>query len=140
MTEVSTALEAYNLARPFRVIIAGTRTFDDYALLCATCDHALANKSRVQIISGANVRWEDSKVQHSADLLGVVYALEKGYSITPFPADWNKRGKAAGPIRNRQMAQHADALIAFHDGQSTGTASMIAEAKKAGLKVRVVEY
>lgn len=53
------------------------------------------------------------------------------------PADWNRHGKRAGPIRNAQMAQEADALIALWDGVSPGTQSMIAIARQRGLRVFV---
>lgn len=54
-----------------------------------------------------------------------------------FQADWKANGKSAGPIRNRQMAEYADALIAIWDGKSRGTKNMIEEATKRGLKVYV---
>lgn len=41
-----------------------------------------------------------------------------------FPADWKAHGKAAGPIRNKQMAEYADALLLIWDGESKGSASM----------------
>ena len=40
-------------------------------------------------------------------------------------ADWETHGKAAGPMRNRQMAEDADLLVAFWDGMSRGTKNMI---------------
>lgn len=64
-------------------------------------------------------------------------ACEGHWPVKVFPADWKTHGKAAGPIRNRQMADYADALIAVWDGKSRGTANMIEEAKKRGLKVFV---
>jgi len=48
-----------------------------------------------------------------------------GLEIVEVPADWNRHGKAAGPIRNREMADRADALIAIWDGKSRGTKQMI---------------
>jgi hypothetical protein len=54
-----------------------------------------------------------------------------------FPAQWSIYGKGAGYIRNREMAQYADALIAFWDGKSKGTKNMIDEAKKQGLIIKV---
>lgn len=75
-----------------------------------------------------------------ADLLGKKYAEEKRYVVRRMPADWDKHGRAAGPIRNKQMAQSADALIAFWDGKSKGTENMINLAKEYGLKVRVVLF
>ena len=53
-------------------------------------------------------------------------------------ADWDLHGRAAGPIRNRVMAEKADALLAIWDGKSRGTASMIRIAKELGLIVHVV--
>ena len=118
----------------FRVIIAGGRDFNDYPLLKAKCDNILADKTathRIIVVSGA---------AKGADSLGEQYAREKGYTVERYPADWNTHGRAAGPIRNAQMANNADALIAFWDGQSKGTKSMINIAKTKGLGVRVISY
>jgi uncharacterized phage-like protein YoqJ len=45
-------------------------------------------------------------------------------TITRFPADWDKYGKAAGHIRNKQMAEYADALLLIWDGDSRGSRNM----------------
>lgn len=55
-------------------------------------------------------------------------------------ADWKTHGRAAGPIRNRVMAQHADALVAIWDGKSPGTKNIIAEAEARGLKIYIHRY
>lgn len=113
----------------FRVIIAGTRTFNNYNLLKAYCDFKLSRiTDSIEIVSGGS---------YGADWLGERYAEENGYSITRFPAAWDKDGKAAGPWRNKEMARYADALIAFWDGRSPGTKNMIDEAKARGLKIGV---
>ncbi|MBR1697914.1 MAG: DUF2493 domain-containing protein, partial [Anaerovibrio sp.] len=75
-----------------------------------------------------------------ADTLGERYAHEHGLKCELYPADWNTHGKAAGPIRNAEMANNADALIAFWDGESRGTKNMIETAKAKGLRVAVVKY
>lgn len=62
------------------------------------------------------------------DTLGEFWAEVKGYPVEEFPVtdeDWKTLGKAAGPLRNKQMAEYADALIAIWDGRSPGTKSMI---------------
>ena len=118
----------------FRVIIAGGRDFNNYPLLKAKCDNILAEKAtthQIIIVSGT---------ARGADSLGEKYAQEHSYTIEQYPADWNTHGKAAGPIRNAQMANSADALIAFWDGKSHGTQSMINIAKAKGLLVRVINY
>lgn len=118
----------------FRVIIAGTRSFNDYELLRTSCNNLLSVKQRthtVVIISGT---------ARGADQLGERYAHERGYDVQQFPANWERDGKAAGFIRNRQMADVADALIAFWDGMSNGTKNMIDNARRKGLAVRVIQY
>ena len=75
-----------------------------------------------------------------ADMLGERYAAEKGYAIKRFTAEWGKYGKKAGPIRNTEMARYADALVAFYDGESRGTANMIKAAKGNNLQIRVIYY
>lgn len=116
----------------FRVIIAGTRDFSDYQLLRDKCDAILSAKrqdSNIIIVSGT---------ARGADRLGERYAREQGYEIRQFPADWLNEEKKAGPIRNAKMADNADALIAFWDGQSRGTKNMIEVAKRKGLVIRTI--
>ena len=72
------------------------------------------------------------------DMAGVLWA--KGYAILTktFPPDWTRYGKSAGPIRNEQMAEHADALLAIWDGESKGTWDMIKRADRHELKMLLV--
>lgn len=117
----------------FRVIVAGGRDFSDYQLMKNTLDHLLSNKQHDEILvvcGGAR----------GADLLGEKYALEKGYAIQHFLPDWEAFGKVAGFKRNVQMAENADALVAFWDGESHGTKHMIETAINHGLQVRVKRY
>jgi len=64
---------------------------------------------------------------------GELWAREHGIPVRVFPAEWKTHGKAAGPLRNRQMAEHADAVALFPGGR--GTISMHAEAVRANLTV-----
>lgn len=75
-----------------------------------------------------------------ADSLGEKFAADHNLQCELFPADWEHHGKAAGPIRNAEMADASDALIAFWDGQSRGTKSMIDLAKRKGLQVAIVRF
>lgn len=115
----------------FKVIIAGGRDFDDYDRLRKTCAHFLRDKAQVEVVCG-NAK--------GADTLGALFANQCGHTVKYFPADWDQYGKAAGYIRNHEMARYADALIAFWDGESRGTKNMIEEAEKLGLPVRVLTY
>ncbi len=120
--------------KPFRVIVAGGRTFEDYDLVKEKCDYFLQDKfksCKVIIVSGH---------APGADTCGEQYAQERGLECELHPANWKRHGRAAGPIRNAEMADCADALIAFQDGQSRGTKSMIDLAVKKGLQVTVVNY
>lgn len=68
-----------------------------------------------------------------ADACGESWARGLNIPVRRFPAEWKKHGKAAGPIRNRAMAQSADALVAFPGGR--GTADMVEQARTYGLKI-----
>lgn len=71
-----------------------------------------------------------------ADTFGKTWATSLEIPVVDFPADWQSHGKAAGHIRNREMAAYGDALIAFPGGR--GTANMITEARKLNLEVVIV--
>lgn len=107
-----------------KVIIAGGRDIHD-----RTHVEAAIRKSGFEI---------DEVVEGGADgvdELGHVWAVENEIPCTHFHPDWDKHGRAAGPIRNAQMADYADALILVWDGESRGSASMKREAEKRGLKI-----
>ena len=72
------------------------------------------------------------------DMAGVVWAKGSGAFVTSFFPDWTRYGKAAGPIRNEQMAKYADALLAIWDGESKGTFDMIKRADKHGLEMLII--
>jgi hypothetical protein len=114
-----------------KVIIAGGRDYNDYQYLEYMCEEILQGRFNIEIVSGG---------ANGADKLGEQFALENSYPVTRFPADWNLHGKKAGPLRNIQMAEYADELIAFWDGKSKGTKHMIDEATRQGLIVNVVKY
>jgi hypothetical protein len=112
-----------------KTIIAGSREGIPYA----TVERAIVAFQRefgpiTEVVCG---------MARGVDALGAYWADKNAVPIKPFPADWNANGKAAGPIRNRQMADYAEALCAIWDGVSRGTKNMIDEAKKRGLKVYV---
>lgn len=81
-----------------------------------------------------------SGMAKGADNLGVAWARFIGLPCAEFPADWEEHGRAAGPIRNAEMAEYADALVAFWDGKSRGTKNMIDQAIKRSLLVKVIYY
>lgn len=109
-----------------KVIVAGGRDFHDYETVC----EAIRESGFVPtvIISGGAT---------GVDALGEQYARENNLTCEIHKADWKQFGKAAGPIRNRMMAQHGEALVAVWDGFSPGTKNMIDTATKHNLKIYV---
>lgn len=112
----------------FRLVVAGSRSFSDYARLSADLDRLLsARLPAVEIVCGG--------CPSGADALAVRYAKERGLALRVFPAAWRSFGRAAGVFRNDQMAQYGHALVAYWDGRSAGTASMVRCASARGLRV-----
>ena len=109
-----------------RVIIAGGRNIHDYELVKAAIRESQFPIS--EIISGG---------AKGVDALGERYAEEMNIQLAIYYADWQKEGRAAGPLRNARMAKDGQALIAIWDGKSRGTKNMIETATKRGLKVYV---
>lgn len=115
-----------------RVIIAGSRNFDDYELLKNTMADVLRNEENGVVVVCGEAR--------GADTLGRQYAEEMGFEIDSHPAEWDKYHKRAGFVRNVDMVNCADALVAFWDGSSRGTKHIIDTARKRELRITVVRY
>jgi hypothetical protein len=113
------------------IAVVGSRDFQDYALLCCTLDKIRARYPDCTLVSGG---------AQGADTLASQYSQEHGIPIRVFWADWNRYGKAAGPIRNREIVEAADIVVAFWDGKSRGTKSTISIAKSWGRKVQIVRF
>ena len=109
-----------------KVIIAGGRNITNYSLLLFAIGES--EFEITEVISG---------MAPGVDTLAIQYATENNLPLREFHADWNQYKKAAGPIRNREMANYGEALIAIWDGESRGTKNMIEEATKRGLRVYV---
>lgn len=111
-----------------KVIIAGSRSITNPNLV-----------RQAMIDSGFRFSEIVSGGARGVDKLGENLGIEIGVPIKRFLADWKQYGKSAGIIRNKEMAEYADALIAVWDGKSRGTKNMVDAAKKRGLKVFVSE-
>lgn len=104
-----------------KLIIAGTRTFkitpsDIWDFLVG---FGVEGYSVSQVVSGGA-----SGVDASGEDFANIYLSDKKDFLKRFPADWNAYGKAAGPMRNGQMAEYADALLVIWDGESSGSKNM----------------
>lgn len=117
-----------------KLIIAGSRSFQNYEVLRAEVMRFILNNKDnedIVIISGKAI---------GADLLGERFAAEYDLKLIEMPADWDKHGKSAGYIRNKEMAKIATHCICFWDGESRGTKHMIDLAKEYKLITKVVKY
>lgn len=113
-----------------KVIIAGGRDFKNFELIEETM-REFYNHQQLEIVCGG---------AKGADALGLLWAQQYDFLIRMFPAEWGDYGNAAGPIRNGQMAQHADELVAFWDGYSRGTKNMIETMQKLDKPIHIVRY
>lgn len=121
---------------PVKVIICGTRDFDDYEFLAKKMDRATFWFDRVEVIIGSHGQRVERNFEYidiGADGLGKRWAEWNWWTYKTFWADWDNEGRAAGPIRNTQMAKYTRPdgfCVAFWDGKSPGTADMIKKFKK----------
>lgn len=123
-----------------RVLVCGSRHFDDWDLMNSELIKVWrslpyleesGNKKDLLIIEGG---------AKGADFLSRVWAKFSNVDFIEFPADWNKHGKAAGHIRNKQMLDEGKPylVIAFLAKDSRGTANMIQQAEASGIPVKTI--
>lgn len=113
-------------------LICGGRTFSDWTTfvnVLRAIKESRAPNDKLTIISGC---------ANGADKLAEQWAEADGWGLQQFPADWEKFGRSAGPIRNKRMLEEGrpDMVIAFPGGK--GTANMVSQARKAGVKVLTI--
>ncbi len=99
-----------------KLVVSGSRTINNYSFV---------KDAIIQIVK----KFDISTIIHGAargvDTLADKAARELGLGVEKYPANWSKYGRSAGMIRNREMAERADILLAIWDGFSPGTAGMI---------------
>ncbi len=109
-----------------RLLVCGDRKWSDYQKVLDTIERIMPEV----VIHGA-ATGADEMAGRAADALGI--------PVEVFPADWQKYGRAAGPIRNKQMLNEGqpDLVLAFHDdiGHSRGTKHMVTIAGEANVDV-----
>lgn len=117
-----------------KLIIAGGRDFvNTQVMITVLMD--LVEKGKIdpnpELVCG---------MARGADMLAYSLWANHNMTIHKFPADWNKHGKSAGYIRNADMGNFADVLVAFWDGKSRGTKHMIEYMQKLGKPVHIIGY
>jgi hypothetical protein len=105
---------------PLKLVIAGGRNFNlPTSFIHAACLHFNLNPTLI-------IQGEANGVDASAKR----YALEQALPQQGVKADWTANGRAAGPMRNAEMALLGEALLLIWNGQSVGSASMRREMLK----------
>lgn len=111
---------------PLRILVCGGRNFSDYDFMSRVLD-AFAATNDIEIVIHGAARGADAMADH--------WARKNRFRVHAFPADWNKHGKAAGVIRNRQMLYEGRPTHVFAFPGGKGTANMVQIATAAGLIV-----
>ena len=115
-----------------RVLVCGSRHWTDGALIL---DELSALPDVEVVIEGE---------APGADTLAAAAARQLDIPVRAFPADWEREGRAAGPLRNARMLAegHPALVLAFHDdlASSRGTADMVARARRVGVSVRLIKH
>ena len=120
----------------FYLIVAGSRTFNNYEILSNKLDALLVNQTEVTIVSGG---------AKGADTLAEHYAKQHNYTLKVFNADWNTYGKSAGYRRNEQMHKFISQFehrgcVCFWDGSSKGTQHNFKLAEQFETPLRICKF
>ena len=113
--------------------MCGDRNWSDRAYLYDCLDDLRDNCDTPLVIIHGCAR--------GADTMAGDWAKANGLMVLEYPALWSQHGRAAGPIRNRQMLDEGkpELVLAFHENirESKGTRDMVRQASKAGVQFRV---
>lgn len=121
------------------VVVCGSRDWADAQMIRARLRALPGEHKDITIIHGACSRRINGR-EIAADALAAEAARVLGCTVEPHPADWETYGKAAGPIRNRQMLDRCpDLVLAFQRNGSRGTQDCVDEARCRGIAVEVHE-
>jgi hypothetical protein len=112
-----------------RVLVCGGRNHSGRLLLRLTLDGIHSESGISLLINGG---------ASGADRLSQEWAQSRFIATAQFMAEWDKHGRAAGPIRNQKMIDEGkpDLVVAFAGGK--GTADMVRRARNAGIAVKEV--
>lgn len=107
-----------------KVAIVGSRSISVTDIGMYICDGD-------EIVSGGAV---------GVDCCAAEYAKKNGLKLTVFLPQYERYGRAAPIVRNKKIVEYADKIIAFWDGKSKGTASVIKYANKIGKLCEIILF
>lgn len=108
-----------------KIIIAGSRDITDYDVICRVMQDVVSGWDISEVVCG---------MSDGVDLLGKRWAEERSIAVKEFPANWGLLGKMAGPVRNKEMVDYADVLVAILHKNSKGTLNCVQHAMNKPLK------
>lgn len=117
-----------------KILVTGDRNWDDYNIVAEALS---ALPPGTIIVHGAC---------RGADVICAETAKELGFIVRSYPADWKRFGRAAGPVRNKQMLTEENLshepinfVYAFHNDlkNSRGTKNMLKQAESCGVRYRL---
>ncbi len=110
-----------------KLAVVGSRDFSDLSMVEKVLT---VDVNRItEIVSGG---------ARGVDTAAAAFAEKQGIKIKVFLPDWDKFGRAAGPIRNKQIVEYCDEIIAFWDGKSPGTKSSLMLARNLEKNTTVI--
>lgn len=122
-------MERKNQKMSIHLGIVGSREFFDYNRLVFEVDNIIKDRSVIEIVTGGAI---------GTDSLAERYAKDRQIPVKIIKPDWDRLGKSAGPIRNKQIVESCDILIAFWNGVSKGTKSSIEIAHKMKRETTII--
>lgn len=112
------------------LLIAGSRSFNDYEFLKEKIDSLTANVKITKIITGGEI---------GTDQLAEQYAKEKNIKVEIKKPRW-KIGRSAGYLRNEDMVRNSNSVICFWDGRSRGTKHILQLAEAYKIQRRIIYF
>ena len=133
------AAKVVTMLPKFALLIAGSRTYDNYNEFVSICNKSLSQKKKdhdIIIVSGG---------AKGTDTMARIFAISMGYEFKEFPADWKKYGKTAGYIRNVEMHKflldyEERGCLCFWNGESKGTAHNFKLCEQYGTQLAIYNY
>ncbi len=113
----------------YKLAIIGSRGFDCYGTLSIQLRDI---KDKVSLVVSGGAK--------GADSLGEQWANENNIPTKIFKPDWDKYGKRAGYVRNKDIISECDACIAFWDGESKGTQHSFKLCEELNKPLKVIKY
>lgn len=114
-----------------KIAVIGSRDFEGIDLIDDYLDSELSMLTELSLISGG---------ASGVDAVAKAYARSRAITFIELKADWKAYGRAAGPIRNKQIIDMADSIYAFWDERSKGTAHVMEYALRIGKPCQVVVF